>query len=77
MEAQAEELEKRLEEYLGVKNLLCVSNGTSAIQLAYRLLELEGEVVTTPFSFVSTTSLIAAEGLTPVFGDIDPIELQY
>lgn len=67
-----QELEKRLEEYLGVKNLLCVSNGTSAIQLAYRLLELEGEVVTTPFSFVSTTSSIAAEGLTPVFADIDP-----
>jgi dTDP-4-amino-4,6-dideoxygalactose transaminase len=67
-----QELERRLEEYLGVKNLLCVSNGTSAIQLAYRLLELEGEVITTPFSFVSTTSAIAAEKLTPVFADIDP-----
>jgi dTDP-4-amino-4,6-dideoxygalactose transaminase len=64
-------LEKKLEEYLGVKNLLCISNGTDALQLAYRLLEVEGEVVTTPFSFVSTTSAIVVEGLKPVFADID------
>ena len=66
-----QKLEKRLEEYLGVKNLLCVSNGTSALQLAYRVLEMEGEVITTPFSFVATTSAIAAERLRPVFADID------
>lgn len=66
-----QELEKRLEEYLGVKNLLCISSGTDALQFAYRILEMEGEVVTTPFSFVSTTSAIAAERLTPVFADID------
>lgn len=66
------ELEKRLEEYLGVKNLLCISSGTTALQFAYRLLEQDGkEVVTTPFSFVSTTSAIVAERLTPVFADID------
>ncbi|UPT76818.1 DegT/DnrJ/EryC1/StrS family aminotransferase [Sulfurovum sp. XGS-02] len=64
-------LEKKLEAYLGVKNLLCISNGTDALQLAYRLLEVEGEVVTTPFSFVSTTSAIVVEGLIPVFADID------
>ena len=64
-------LEKKLEEYLGVKNLLCISSGTDALQFAYRILEAEGEVVTTPFSFVSTTSAIAAERLTPVFADID------
>lgn len=66
-----QELEKKLEEYLGVKNLLCVSSGTDALQLAYRILEMEGEVITTPFSFVATTSAIAVEGLTPVFADID------
>jgi dTDP-4-amino-4,6-dideoxygalactose transaminase len=67
-----QELEKKLEAYLGVKNLLCVSNGTDALQLAYQLLGEEGkEVITTPFSFVSTTSAIVAEGLTPVFADID------
>ncbi len=66
-----QKLEKKLEEYLGVKNLLCVSSGTEALQLAYRILEMEGEVVTTPFSFVATTNAIAAERLTPVFADID------
>ena len=64
-------LEKELEAYLGVKNLLCISNGTEALQLAYRLLEVEGEVITTPFTFVSTTSAIVVEGLTPIFVDID------
>lgn len=66
-----QKLEKRLEEYLDVKNLLCVSNGTTALQLAYRVLDMEGEVITTPFSFVATTSAIAAERLTPVFADIN------
>ncbi len=66
-----QELERKLEEYLGVKNLLCISSGTDALQFAYRILEVEGEVVTTPFSFVSTTSAIVAERLTPVFADID------
>ena len=66
-----QELEKRLGEHLGVKNLLCVSNGTMALQLAYKLLDLKGEVITTPFSFVATTSSIKWEGLDPVFSDID------
>lgn len=67
-----QKLEKKLETYLGVKNLLCLSNGTDALQFAYRLLEEEGkEVITTPFSFVSTTSAIVAERLKPIFADID------
>jgi dTDP-4-amino-4,6-dideoxygalactose transaminase len=64
-------LEKRLKEYLGVRNILLVSNGTLALQVAYKLLELKGEVITTPFSFVATTSSLAWEGLEPVFTDID------
>jgi dTDP-4-amino-4,6-dideoxygalactose transaminase len=68
----ARELEKKLEEYLGVKNLLCISSGTDALQFAYRLLEEDGkEVITTPFSFVSTTSAIVAERLKPIFADIN------
>jgi len=67
-----QKLEQRLELYLGVKNLLCLSNGTDALQFAYRLLEEEGkEVITTPFSFVSTTSAIVTERLKPIFADID------
>lgn len=67
-----QELEKRLEAYLGVKNILLVSNGTLALQVAYKLLDLRGEVITTPFSFVATTSSLVWENLTPVFADIDP-----
>jgi dTDP-4-amino-4,6-dideoxygalactose transaminase len=67
-----QELERRLEEYLAVKNLVLISNGTLALQIAYRVLEIEGEVITTPFSFVATTSSLRWEGLTPVFCDINP-----
>lgn len=66
------ELEHRLEDYLGVKNLLLVSNGTLALQTAYKLLKLKGRAITTPFSFVATTSSLVWEGLKPVFVDIDP-----
>jgi dTDP-4-amino-4,6-dideoxygalactose transaminase len=64
-------LEKRLAEYLGVKNIVLVANGTIALEIAYRLLKLEGEVITTPFSFVATTSSLVSNGLKPVFADID------
>ncbi|KAB3526639.1 DegT/DnrJ/EryC1/StrS family aminotransferase [Alkaliphilus serpentinus] len=64
-------LEQKLEEYLGVKNLVLVSNGTLALQVAYKLLNLEKEVITTPFSFVATTSSLVWEGLKPIFADID------
>ncbi|TDX58922.1 DegT/DnrJ/EryC1/StrS family aminotransferase [Orenia marismortui] len=64
-------LKNRLESYLGVKNILLVTNGTLALQVAYKLLGLTGEVITTPFSFVATTSSLVWEGLQPIFVDID------
>lgn len=67
----ANELENQLKEYLPVSNLLFVTNGTVALQIAIKALELEGEIITTPFSFVATTSTIVWEGCTPVFVDID------
>jgi dTDP-4-amino-4,6-dideoxygalactose transaminase len=66
-----QELEKKLMDYLKVKNLLLVTNGTLALQLAYKLLNIKGEVITTPFSFVATTSSLYWENLKPVFVDID------
>ena len=66
------ELERLLAEHLGVKHCLFVSNGTIALQLVFRALELAGEVITTPFSYVATTSSIAWEGSTPVFADVEP-----
>jgi dTDP-4-amino-4,6-dideoxygalactose transaminase len=66
------ELECRLSQVLGVRNLILVSNGTLAMQVLYKAMGLKGEVITSPFSFVATTSSIAWEGLKPVFADIDP-----
>jgi len=66
------ELEIKLKEYLGVDHLLFLTNGTIALQIAIRGLGLKGEIITTPFSFVATTSSIVWEGCEPVFVDIDP-----
>lgn len=66
------ELEEKLKEYLGVKHFFFVNNGTIAIQIAIKALGLTGEVITTPFSYVATTSSIIWEGLKPIFVDINP-----
>lgn len=69
------ELASRLESYLGVDNILLVSNGTLALQVAYRALDinkgLRSEAITTPFSFVATASSLKWEGIRPVFSDIN------
>lgn len=68
-----QELEQKLEKFLGVKNLQYVTNGTIALQLALRALGItEGEIITTPFSYVATVSSILWERCTPVFADIEP-----
>ncbi len=64
-------LGRKLEEYLKVKNLVLVSNGTAAMQIALRALDIKGEVITTPFTFAATTNVLLWERLTPVFADID------
>ena len=64
-------LEKRLADYLRVKNIVLVSNGTVALEIAYRTLGIKGDVITTPFSFVATTSSLVTNGLNPIFSDID------
>ena len=66
------ELEERLKDYLGVKHIILTNNGTLALQVAYRALNLSGSAVTTPFSFVATSSTLQWEGIRPVFADIDP-----
>jgi len=66
------ELELQLKDYLGLDHFLFLGNGTIAIQMAIKALALKGEIITTPFSYVATTSSIVWEGCTPVFVDIDP-----
>ncbi len=67
-----QELETKLKDYLDVKHLFFVSNGTIALQIAIKALDLQGEVITTPFSYVATTSSLVWEGCQPMFVDIDP-----
>lgn len=71
----ASDLELRLKDHLKVKHLLFVTNGTVALQMAIKALDLTGEIITTPFSFVATTSSIVWEDCKPVFVDIDPESL--
>lgn len=65
-------LEERLAKYLGVNNILLVANGTLALQVAYKLLDIKGKVITTPFSFVATTSSLVWDSYQVVFSDIEP-----
>jgi len=65
-----QKLEERLAEYLDVPHLLLVANGTLALQISFKALALEGEVVTTPYSFVATTSALVWDNLEPVYCDI-------
>jgi dTDP-4-amino-4,6-dideoxygalactose transaminase len=66
------DLELKLKRYLGLKHMLYVSNGTIAIQIALKALNITKEVITTPFSYVATTSALVWEGCNPKFVDIDP-----
>jgi dTDP-4-amino-4,6-dideoxygalactose transaminase len=65
------ELTTRLSEYLGVKNLILVANGTLALSVAYKLLGLKKKALTTPFSYVATTSSLVWDNINPIFSDID------
>lgn len=65
------DFEKKIKNYLNSPELAFVSNGTVALQLAIKALEIKKQIITTPFSFVATTSSIVWENCTPVFVDID------
>ena len=66
------ELQEKLVEYLKVPQLALTANGTLALQVAIKSAGLTGEVITTPFSYIATSSSIVWENLTPVFVDIHP-----
>lgn len=65
-------LTERLEDYLGVENLLLVCNGSAALTLAYKALGVSGSVLTTPFTFVATSSIPAWLGIEPAYADVHP-----
>jgi dTDP-4-amino-4,6-dideoxygalactose transaminase len=67
-----QELEEKLIKYLGVPNIIATTNGTLPLQIAIKAMGLKGEIITTPFSYVATTSSIVWEGCNPIFVDIHP-----
>lgn len=67
-------LEQALKEYMGMDRLVLFVNGHMALEMAIQALDLTGEVITTPFTFASTTHAIVRNGLTPVFCDINPAD---
>ena len=69
-----EQLRAKLTEYLGVPHLDLLTNGHMALELTLQAMDLHGEVITTPFTFISTTHAIVRNGLEPVFCDIDPTD---
>lgn len=69
--ALVQQLEKEICDKLKLGHLLYVSNGTVAIQIAIKALDLKGEIITTPFSYVATTTSVLWENCTPVFCDIN------
>ncbi|MDO1501092.1 DegT/DnrJ/EryC1/StrS family aminotransferase [Winogradskyella maritima] len=66
------ELEHKIQNYLQSRPIIAMTNGTLPLQIAIKALGLTGEIITTPFSYVATTSSIVWEGCSPVFVDIDP-----
>lgn len=67
------QLQSELCKYLGVENIDLLTNGHMAIELTLQAMNLQGEVITTPFTFASTTHAIVRNGLQPVFCDINPV----
>lgn len=67
-------LQQGLMEYFNVKNVDLFTNGHMALELSLQAMNLQGEVITTPFTFASTTHAIVRNGLEPVFCDINPVD---
>ena len=68
-----QELEAGLAKFLGVRHCIAICNGTVALEIAVRALELSGEVILPSFTFIACAHALQWQGITPVFGDVDPL----
>lgn len=71
MGVKHKKLQEELIKYLEVRNVDLLTNGHMALELSLQAMNIKGEVITTPFTFASTTHAIVRNGLTPVFCDIN------
>ena len=67
-----QEFERKVESLLGVKHCIAMCNGTVALEIAIRALDLKGEVIVPSFTFIATAHALQWQEITPVFADIDP-----
>ena len=67
-------LQQQLKDYMKVENVELLTNGHMALELTMQAMNLQGEVITSPFTFASTTHAIVRNGLIPVFCDVNPID---
>ena len=72
MGVKHQQLEADLKHYLGIEDIALFTNGHNALECVLEAMELKGKVITTPFSFASTTHAIVRKGLEPVFADVRP-----
>lgn len=70
-----QEFEKKVSEFLGLSDFIFLNNGTTCLLVALKALDIEGEVITTPYSYVATTSSLVWQNCRPVFADIDENKL--
>jgi dTDP-4-amino-4,6-dideoxygalactose transaminase len=68
----AQEFEQRIAKFLGVKHCIAMCNGTIALEIATRALELKGEVIVPSYTFIATAHALQWQEITPIFADIDP-----
>lgn len=68
----AQEFERRIAGFLGVKHCVAMCNGTIALEIATRALDLKGEVIVPSYTFIATAHALQWQEITPIFADIDP-----
>lgn len=68
-----QEFEAKVGEYLGVKHCIAMCNGTIALEIAIRAMELKGEVIIPSYTFIATAHALHWQEITPVFADVDPV----
>ena len=69
----AQEFEHKIAEFLGVKHCVAMCNGTIALEIASRALDLKGEVIVPSYTFIATAHALQWQEITPIFADIDPL----